>query len=297
MTKSKTFQTVHLLNNGKPANFVFKTMEAVEMEHKDEVHVPHRHNYYTVIWVTKGTGIHYIDFKTYVVNPDTLFFISPEQVHDLEMQAGHSGYVMLFTTDFLEQNGIQQHWLQESGFFFRCDDVAPLVIPVECDKSKLNKWLEGIQTEYLQQMKYHEEAIGSLLKLFLLESKRIYSTLPYPKKERTHAGGIMVKQFKELIDNHFAQWHKVAEYARSMHITPNYLNELVSQETGKSAKDMILNRIMLEAKRFATHSETSVKEVAYSLGFEDPAHFSKLFKSQENLGFTEFRSAIRKKYS
>ena len=117
MTKSKTFQTVHLLNNGKPANFVFKTMEAVEMEHKDEVHVPHRHNYYTVIWVTKGTGIHYIDFKTYVVNPDTLFFISPEQVHDLQMQAGHSGYVMLFTTDFLEQNGIQQHWLQESGFF------------------------------------------------------------------------------------------------------------------------------------------------------------------------------------
>ena len=60
---------------------------------------------------------------------------------------------------------------------------------------------------------------------------------------------------------------------------------------------MILNRIMLEAKRFATYSETSVKEVAYNLGFEDPAHFSKLFKNQEGLGFTEFRASIRKKYS
>jgi AraC-like DNA-binding protein len=146
-------------------------------------------------------------------------------------------------------------------------------------------------------MKYHQEAIGSLLKLFLLECRRISDTIPAERKQRTHAGGTLVKQFKDLLDNHFTHWHKVAEYAKSLHITPNYLNELVSQETGKSAKDMILNRIMLEAKRFATYSETSVKEVAYNLGFDDPAHFSKLFKSQENQGFTDFRASIRKKYS
>jgi AraC-like DNA-binding protein len=213
------------------------------------------------------------------------------------MQPDHTGYVMLFTTDFIEQNSIPQHWLQDSGFFFRCDDVAPLIIPDSCDKSRLLQLIQGINQEYHQQWKFYEEAIGSLLKLFLLECKRIYNTLPVKRTERSNAGGTLIKQFKDLLDNHFTEWHKVAEYAQALHITPNYLNELVNQETGQSAKDMIINRIMLEAKRFATYSETSVKEVAYTLGFDDPAHFSKLFKKQEEQGFTEFRAAIRKKYS
>lgn len=283
--------------NGKPANFLFKTMEEVAMEHEGETHFPHRHNYYTIIWVTKGSGKHHIDFKTYDVKPGTIFFISPEQVHDLQMEPGHAGFVMLFTIDFIEQNGIAQHWLQNSGFFFRCDDVAPLFIPETCDQTKLINIINGIRDEYSHQMKYHQEAIGAQLKLFLLECKRISDNFPAERMARSHSGGTLVKQFKELLDNQFTSWHKVSEYAQALHITPNYLNELVTQETGKSAKDMILNRIMLEAKRFATYSETSVKEVAYQLGFEDPAHFSKLFKNQENQGFTEFRTGIRKKYN
>ena len=251
--------------NGMPSNFLFKTMEEIDNEQRDHIHIPHRHNYYTIIWVTNGTGTHHIDFKTYTVKPDTIFFLSPEQVHDLQMHPDHTGYVMLFTSDFIEQNGIPQHWLQDSGFFFRCDDVAPLLIPDSCDKSRLLQLIQGISKEYHQQMKFYEEAIGSLLKLFLLECKRIYNTLPVERIERSNAGGTLIKQFKDLLDNHFTQWHKVAEYAQALHITPNYLNEIVTQETGKSAKDMIINRIMLEAKRFATYSETSVKEVAYIL--------------------------------
>ena len=295
--KELKLATIELQIEGKPSNFQFKTMEEVEIEQKDESHVPHRHNYYTIIWVTKGSGIHQIDFKKYGVLPDKIFFISPEQVHDLQMEPGHAGYVMLFTTDFIEQNGIPRHWLQDSGFFFRCDDVAPLLIPGNCDKSRLLQLIEGIRSECHQKMNFYEEAIAAMLKLFLLECKRIYNTLPAERTERTHAGGTLVKQFKDLLDNQFTKWHKVTEFAKALHITPNYLNELVTQETGKSAKDMILNRIMLEAKRFATYSETSVKEVAYTLGFEDPAHFSKLFKSQAKLGFTDFRASIRKKYS
>jgi len=295
--KNPKLVSLDLQVNGMPSNFLFKTMEEVKMEHSDDIHMPHRHNYYTIIWVTKGSGKHYIDFKTYDVKPDTIFFISPEQVHDLQIQPDHTGYVMLFTTDFIEQNNIPQHWLQDSGFFFRCDDVAPLIIPESCDKSRLLQLIQSIKTECNLQMQFYQEAIASLLKLFLLECKRIYNVSPVERNQRNNAGGTLVKQFKDLLDLHFAKYHKVAEYAQELHITPNYLNELVTQETGKSAKDIILSRIILEAKRFATYSETSVKEVAYNLGFEDPAHFSKLFKSQVEQGFSDFRASIRKKYS
>ncbi len=97
----------------------------------------------------KATGTHQIDFKTYDAKPDTIFFISPEQVHDLQMKPGHTGYVMLFTTDFIEQNGIPQHWLQNSGFFFRCDDVAPLVLPDNCDKSRLLQYVSIVSEQNL----------------------------------------------------------------------------------------------------------------------------------------------------
>jgi AraC-like DNA-binding protein len=297
MSKVSVFPTLPLQHFGQSANFVFKSMTDVQVEQKNKEQTPHRHDYYTIIWVTSGTGTHYIDFKTYEVKPGIIFFLSPEQVHDLQMNSGHSGYVMLFTTDFIEQNGISQNWLQHCGFFFRCDDVAPLVLPDTCDTSRLLNIIDNISTESQQQKKYHKEAIGSLLKLFLLECRRISDTIPSERHSRSHPGSTLVKQFKDLLDIHFTKWHKVAEYAQALHITPNYLNEIVTQETGKSAKDMIINRIMLEAKRFATYSETSVKEVAYTLGFDDPAHFSKLFKKQEEEGFTEFRASIRKKYS
>jgi AraC family transcriptional activator of pobA len=286
--------SLDLLVKGSPAQFVYKTMEEVEAESASFPHVPHRHNYYSVIWVQQGSGQHFIDFKNYLVEAGTIFFISPEQVHDLKMDAGHSGGVMLFTTDFIEQNGIPVDWLHESGFFFRCDDVAPLTIPESWDIASLKRIITQIEKEYREQNKFYIEAIAAHLKLFLLECKRIRETTGFQPEERSHAKAQLIKQFKDLLDNHFKEWHKVSDYATQLHITANYLNEVISNETGISAKDFIINRIMLEAKRFATYSQTSAKEVAYQLGFDDPAHFSKLFRQNQGTSFTSFREKLQK---
>ena len=297
MTKNnlprQAIASLNLLQNGLPVQFVYKTTQEVAVEPAAS-HVPHRHNYYSIIWVREGTGKHFIDFKTYNVQAGTIYFISPEQVHDLKMNAGHSGDVMLFTTDFIEQNGIPVHWLHESGFFFRCDDVAPLTIPAGWDTTALNSIVLQIAREYNEQDRFYTEAIAALLKLFLLECKRIRETTGFHVEERMHSKAQLIKQFKDLLDAHFHEWHKVSDYAAQLHITANYLNEVISNETGISAKDFIINRIMLEAKRLATYSQTSAKEVAYQLGFEDPAHFSKVFRQQQGTSFTGFRENLQK---
>ncbi len=285
--------SLELSNDGKPVQFMLKTMEEVGAANLLDDHVPHRHNYYTIIWVRNGQGKHDIDFRTYEVKPGTIFFISPEQVHDLRMEDGYSGYVMLFTSDFVEQHGFQTNWLKDSGFFFRCDDVAPLKVPGEDSSATLLSLVRLIEKEYHSKEKYYTDAIASILKLFVLECMRIREVHGLEFQERSHAKSQLVKQFKDLLDSNFAQWHKVAEYAAEMHITANYLNEVLSSETGMSAKDFILNRIMLEAKRFATYSNTSAKEVAYELGFDDPAHFSKLFRQHQGKSFTGFRSDLQ----
>lgn len=286
-----------LTENGQPARFVLKTMQQIASRKSNKPPQPHRHQFYSLIWITAGKGTHVIDYKTYPAVAGTIFFLSPEQVHDLRMDDHHEGYVMLFTSDFLETTGLGREIIDQSGFFFRCDDVAPLTLTRDEDRTSLLQIIALMETEYQQKGMGYEQALGALLRLFLLHCQRISAQLQPLREERKKAGAQIMKQFKELLENHYAGWHKVADYAQALHLTPNYLNEVVTQESGTSAKERILARIMLEAKRYATHSDISVKEVAYLLGFEDPAHFSKRFKQIEGQGFTDFRTEFRKKYS
>jgi AraC-like DNA-binding protein len=288
--------TLPLMLDGKQADFVFKRMRDIRPGEKDKDHKPHRHEFYSIIWVTSGKGTHQVDFKTYPAVPGTVFFISPEQVHQLNMDGRHDGAVLLFTTNFLEQFSSGTSWLRQSGFFFRCDDVTPL----QLDKSTeplLQDTIKQIEREFEQKQDGYLDVIGAQLKVFLLQCQRQANQQAPIHTERHRSASALVKKFKNLLDEKYAQWHMVSNYAAGMNITPNYLNEILNAETGRNAKDMILSRIMLEAKRHAIHSEISVKELAFKLGFEDPAHFSKLFKQMENQGFTEFRTLIRKKYS
>jgi AraC family transcriptional regulator, transcriptional activator of pobA len=284
--------------NGEPANFVFRTMEEIEGYQKSSVKStpPHRHNYYTIIWVKKGKGTHFIDFRKYEVKADTIYFLTPEQVHDLQLEKGAEGYVLLFTPDFTMEYGLSLQFIENTGFFFRCDDLAPFHIPKDVDSSNLEHLVHHIRDEFNGSSPYYLDAIGSWLKLFLLECKRLSMQVSQSPEPRTSTRAVLVKQFRDQLESNYNRWHKVADYARELHITPNYLNEVLSIETGTSAKDFILDRIMLEAKRFAGFAELSAKEVAYTLGFEDPSHFSKLFRQHQDKSFTDFREETRKKY-
>ncbi len=284
--------------NGEPANFVFRTMEEIEGYQKSSVKAtpPHRHNYYTIIWVRKGKGTHFIDFRKYEVKDDTIYFLTPEQVHDLQLEDGARGYVLLFTPDFTMEYGLSLQFIENTGFFFRCDDLAPFHIPPGVDSKTLEHLVLHIRDEFNGASAYYLDAIGSWLKLFLLECKRLSMQVSQAPEPRTSTRAVLVKQFRDLLENNYNKWHKVADYARELHITPNYLNEVLSLETGTSAKDFILDRIMLEAKRYAGFAELSAKEVAYTLGFEDPSHFSKLFRQHQDRSFTDFREETRKKY-
>ncbi len=289
--------TVTLKLKGAPASFVFRTIEEIEsMQSASSALSPHRHNYYTIIWVRQGSGLHHIDFRSYSVNPDTIYFLTPEQVHHLQLDEGAKGYVLLFTPDFLHEHGLSQQWIENTGFFFRCDDMTPFHLEPGMNIDNLDHLVHHISDEFNKGDEYYLDAIASWLKLFLLECKRQSSDQKPAAESKTNTRGQLVKQFRNLLESHFGQWHKVADYARELHITPNYLNEVISMETGTSAKDFILNRIMLEAKRYAGFAELSAKEVAYTLGFEDPSHFSKLFRQHQEQSFSDFREMSRKKY-
>jgi AraC-like DNA-binding protein len=81
----------------------------------------------------------------------------------------------------------------------------------------------------------------------------------------------------------------VADYAAGFAVTPNYLNEIIKKSSGIPASEHIKQRVVLEAKRLAAYSDASMKEIAYSLGFDDVAHFSKYFKNVTGINFSDFK--------
>ncbi|HJT72955.1 MAG TPA: helix-turn-helix domain-containing protein, partial [Chitinophaga sp.] len=99
----------------------------------------------------------------------------------------------------------------------------------------------------------------------------------------------LMERFKSLVEVHFKSHRKVADYARLLTVTPNYLNEIVKKISGYPASYHIRQRIVLEAKRRAAYSDVCMKEVAWYLGFSDIAHFSKFFKNTTGTTYSDFK--------
>ncbi|MEO0469110.1 MAG: helix-turn-helix transcriptional regulator [Bacteroidota bacterium] len=268
--------------------FVWKSMAAIEANLPSKQELPHRHDYFVLMYVEKGKGTHHIDFQHYPLADHTVYFISPEQIHHLIASSPPSGEVMLFTHDFLQRYSIVPKVLFDLDLFFNCDDAPPLSIPGG-QQEKLLSILRSVQTEYQAGQIHHLDIIGALLKQFLLICQRIKQSTQQTHLFRNSRKAEIVRSFKKDIETHFKSLHKVQEYADKQHLSSAYLNEVIKSESGISAKDMIQNRILREAKRLALYSDMSMKEIAWEIGFDDNAHFSKAFKKHQGETFSSFR--------
>jgi AraC-like DNA-binding protein len=135
------------------------------------------------------------------------------------------------------------------------------------------------------------ETIGAYLKLFLIDCNGLCTLYPDSNTQNIEVGRALVQRFKELVEQHFSEWHQVQDYAKQLNVSPGYLNEVISAIIHKPAKEYILNRLILETKRLSVFTTKSIKEIGYELGFGDPSHFSKFFKTLTGNSILGFREA------
>jgi len=274
-----------------PQPLVVKTLVEVEKEHAERPILPHRQNFYSIVLVQYAEGEHLIDFTTYQIKANTIYFISQEQIYHIKLKPAPKGFVVMFNDDFLVQSGIYTEFVSQLSFFHKYNSNEPLKISEDISKlfHQLIKALHR-ETENMNDEFTHEIA-GTLLKLFFLGCKRVYKfhNDVVATNSTSNRAFEIVKEFKLLINIHFASKHKVSEYAELMGLTASYLNQTIKQEINITPKELITQRIMLEAKKMALFTDMSAKDIATSLGFDDPAHFSKLFKNTEEVNFSNFR--------
>lgn len=278
----------HIRISRLKAPFVHRTMAEIELMRAQATtsELPHRHDHSTIMLIKNAEGNHQVDFQQYTFAPNMVFFISPEQIHYVHIAKGiPDGQVLMFTPDFLLQYSILPERLSDLDLFFNCDEAKPLQLSAE-QMGELQVYLSKIAMESASENAYRWEAIGAWLKLLLLELRRMKSALQQENIRWDKRKAEIVRQFKHHVESHFRQWHQVQQYAEAQNLSSNYLNEVIKAETGTSAKDFIQNRLLLEAKRLAQYSDLSAKQIAFTLGYEDVAQFSKFFKKGEGVAFS-----------
>lgn len=264
-----------LIVNDKPVSFAVKTMREIENGKSAKNEGPHRHNFYTVIWAKNVAGEHKIDLNTFRIEKNMLFFIHPEQVHHLHPENDPDGIVIVFTKDFLNRNGMEEKFIRGLNLFHSNGSTGFLKLTEE--HPELNELAEKMEATYRTSDAYKEARFGAYLKLFLILCQELTAQqieLPLTSEMPPE----IVQKFKKMVDLNYLEWHKVNDYAEKLLISPNYLNEVIKKNTGRTAKEHIRNRLIDEAKRLSHFTHLSSKEIGFQLGFNDPSHFAKFLK-------------------
>ncbi|MFT4790489.1 MAG: AraC family transcriptional activator of pobA [Arcticibacterium sp.] len=286
-------KTYNQVNSKKDAvSFGISKMEDIYIKRKGKVDEPHRHNYYTVLIIKQAKGLHKIDFNSYELSDQQIFFVAPGQVHQVIESEKSLGYAMTFSNQFLIENSIPLTFISGLNIFQNYGQTPPL-LPNKEQFHIIEHFTDTIFDLFTSNVHMKNLSIGAYIKLLLIECNNICSINPV-ETDIDSSGNNLIRKFKELADINYSIEHSTSYYANELHITADHLNRTVKSKIGKTAKEYIQSRIIIEAKRLLYFTELSNKEIGYELGFNEPANFSAFFKKHTQLSPSIFKKRENK---
>lgn len=259
-------------------------------EHKN-LHFPHKHSFYHFVYFSKGLGKHSIDFISFNVEAGQIYFMIPGQVHSWEFEVQPDGYIVNFSEEYLNALIADPRYVDQFNFFSGNANEQVITIPKE-DRHQVEQILETVVREGNSKEELKDDfARTALIQLFILVSR--YTTKANGNEKNYNS--LLLKNFQKLIDLHYKEKRLTKDYAGMLYVTPNHLNALSKDITGRSAGELIRDRIILEAKRLLVNAKLSVSEIANELDFVDNSYFSKFFKKYVGVTPEVFRKQILKK--
>jgi AraC family transcriptional regulator, transcriptional activator of pobA len=264
-----------------------------EIEHNQ---MPHLHDFYSIFWIESGEATHATEFVEYSLKADTILFVPPGLKHRMYIDPSVEGTYILFNEEFIRYNQKNHVSLKEYRLFNN-PDFKSLINVFPGTKEKLKNITELIFDELRHSDDYSQDIVLNLLHLFLLESRRIFDQQNQAIIEKTaETPDSTIIQFKLLIEKNYQTQKNVSSYAEMLNMNPSCLNEVAKRTTGITAGELIRNRVIDETKKLLYSSSLSGKEIAFVMGFDDPAYFSRFFKKYTGTTLKEFRDNSRKKY-
>lgn len=248
--------------------------------------------YIKILLVPKGYSLS-IDFNHYQTAQHTLFFINSNQYLYITAASAEKARMIYYNRDFY---CIQIHdaELACDGLLFNNIFEIPKVELSETGLQSTSHIFSTIQEELVSKDYSSEEMIRIHLKQLIIQATRAWrkqnlegSSLPVPAEED------LFRNFSRLVEIHFRSKHSVSEYADLLGIAPKSLSTRLKKLNLENPNEVIKARIVLEAKRLIMYTDSSMKEIGYQLGYDDPAYFNRIFHQKAGCTPAAFKKSLK----
>lgn len=232
---------------------------------------PHRTSFYQIIRITRGKTIQKVDFTPIEVSAGQILFIGKDQVMSFDVESEYNGEIILFTDEYYIRNESDSRLIKQIELLNPFTVNKPIIYDENIDSiwELMKKIYKPEDDNYIPHILHH------LLSSLLIYSERINDNSGHFV---TSQGYQTTLQFSQAVEENYKNMRKVNEYVTYLGITSKALSKALKNTIGKSPKQYIDDRLLLEAKRLLVYSNKSVKEISFDLGFEEPTNFSKFFR-------------------
>ncbi len=280
--------TVDVLSDSADAPIQVLTMDdlAVGAQGPSGAREPHRHDYHELVWVREGCGRHSIDGQAVDVVPGSVTLIGRGQVHVFEGASGLHGAVVRFGDDVLTGHGVglaNPAWLLSATGAHTVAVPAGEVAALESTIAALTAETERAGDHCSLDLQRH------LLHVLLIWLQRWYDATHDHSHDPGRPEMLTLRRFSEALERDYARHHEAGHYADELAMPAAALSKALADATGKTTKELILDRVMTEAARLLRFTDLTVGQVAAQVGFTDPLYFSRAFKRQRGQAPQAFR--------
>jgi AraC family transcriptional regulator, transcriptional activator of pobA len=242
---------------------------------------------FRIIWVSDGVDTVEIDFDKFQAVPNLIIFVSPEQSINLQTGENPTGWVLRFSKSYFSLLKYEKFSIGNIEIFKSAFKTPKIVLSPKIGE-RIHALAGMIDELAGSEIPNKENGIYALLKTILVycDSK---CNVNLNKSGTSHEVDI-VNRFKRIVVENFTKIHQVSAYARMMNISPKYLNQVVKQILGVTAKYVIQEQLIIRARSDLKFTNHSIKEIAFALGFADPFHFSSFFKEFTGCPPSQYRN-------
>lgn len=248
------------------------------------------HNLHQFFYVRKGGGRVSIDQSDYELNDNQIMSIPALTVHGFQFSPNTDGWVITLPQIYL------QNIVNDTGFLIK--SISQILIHSEMDEKLVNEFVyifETIEQAHKGNLPIRNFKLRTYANLLVCKVAELYPFVEEVNQNVPKQKQKIVQNLQTLINSNFKKRQSVADYSKSMGMTPTHLNRICKSVLNISPSQLIDERSVLEAKRLLSYTSMTISEISYELGFFDPAHFSKFFHNRTKQKPSEFRKNILKK--
>jgi AraC family transcriptional activator of pobA len=258
----------------------------------DAVREPHRHDYHELLWLREGRGEHLLDGRPLAVRRRSLTLIGRGQVHVFTRAEDIVGAAVRFGDEALLGGAAQR----ATPGWMRAGRGGLTVEVPESEIARLESIIAALEAETGRPPDARSaELERHLLSVLLLWIERWHEDTRTERRDADDAEVLMHQRFAERLEDDYAAHHDAAHYADALGVPAAALSRALGHVTGRSTKELVTDRVMLEAARLLRFTDLTVQEVGHRAGFRDPLYFSRAFKRHHGEAPQAYRARVQGK--